>query len=307
MIMRKNEAPIILDRIKDFLAQKKAEGLSSSTLDNYSISLSTFMRECELSESVSVNYLNKDIVQNWVSEMIEAELNSNSIKHRVRDIRVFFYWLIEQGDIPAFKIKLPSLQEQSKPKRYTDEDLSALLVPPDKDQPYWVWRNWLLVNLLLGTGARIGSLCQLRQEDIGDNAITFHKTKNKKELVVPLSATLKQAINKYLRLWSIDSPYLMLTARGDKPLNSHSAIHSFERYAKMRGVSSLGLHAFRHTYATKLYKSGVDIVSLQTLLGHSSIEMTRHYIGKLGIEDLPKFTNPLDELVLKKKVIKRNE
>lgn len=293
--------PTISDRIKMFVVEKQAQGLSLSTLENYSVSLRIFMRENSLTGDEPVTALTKEMVQNWITGMIENELNSNSIKHRIRDIRVFYYYLMENEDIPFFKIKVPSLQETEKPKIYSDEELSALLSMPDKKEEYWVWRSWLLTNILIGTGARIGSVCELKKSDITDNTITFNKTKNKKVLTVPLSGALKQAINKYLKLWDIDSDYLLLSSRNGDLLNPHSAIHSFEKYAKLRGVKSLGLHSFRHTFSLQLYKNGTDIVTTQFLLGHSNIEITRKYIGKLTEADLPQYTNPLDRLLTQAK------
>lgn len=285
------------DRINEFIAEKKAVGLSNSSLENYRMTLKLFLRDNEIGEEEEVTVLTKSLYDEWVTVKIEGLTKANSLLHHCRGIRVFYYYLMERGDINFFKIKLPSLQKENTVKRYTDSELSSLLTTPKKEDPYWVWRDFLLCSLMVSTGARIGSLCNLKTEDITDSSVILNKTKNKKPLVLPLSSSLKSAVIRYKSIWDLESEYLLLSSKEGRQLTTRTAYHSFEKYCELRGVEFKGLHTMRHTFAYNLYKSGVDIVSLQYLLGHSNIGLTRAYIGSLCGEDLPDFVNPLDRIL----------
>ena len=306
MAVKKHNSDISLgSAISNFITAKKASGLSQATLDNYSLSLQVFMRDNNLDHNMPANMIDNDILQDWLISKRAGGIKEITLAHYLRDVRVFLYWLFDNcPDINSFKIKSPSTGKQPV-KIYTDDELKSLLAMPDKSDSYCTWRCWLLANLMLGTGARIRSLCWLKKSDISDTSITFNVTKNKQVLTVPLSASLKLAIKKYLSIWDIDSEFLLLSSKCGAMLTQKGALHNFETYCAKRGVRSLGLHAFRHTYAYKLYQSGTDLVTLQYLLGHSDINTTRSYIGSLNCNTIREYSNPLDEMTRQKKYVRR--
>ena len=305
MITKCNKDCLILDEIKAFIDSKRAGGLSTPTLDNYLISINKFVKDNDLT-TANCSLLTKQLVNTWITSLIDSQINANTLKHYVRDVRVFLYYLMDNDVIPYFKVKVPTLQDEYSLNIYTEDEVSLLLAKPNKSDPYWLWRCWLTCNILVATGARIGSLCNLHKSDITDDTITFNKTKTKKVLTLPLSPALKQAINLYNSTWDIDSDLLFLSTKTEEGLTSRTAYHSFEKYCQARGVPFRGLHSFRHFVALQLYKQGVDIVTIQTLLCHSSITQTREYMGKLTGQDLPKnFVSLLDRLTQAKHKITR--
>lgn len=305
MIKKQVKDSLITDEIRAFLDSKRAEGLSLPTLNNYTISLQKFIADNNLSLCYC-SAITKELVQGWITSLINAGGNSNSIKHYIREVRVFLYWLMEQDKITSFKVKIPSLQDEYSLDIYTESEVATLLKKPDKTEPYWVFREWLLCNIMVATGARVGSLCNLHKNDITDNSITFTKTKTKKVLTLPLSPALKQAINYYYSNWQIDSDFVLLSTKTEDSTDSRMLYHSFQKYCNLRGVQFRGLHSFRHFVALNLYRQGTDIVTIQTLLGHSNIQQTREYMGKLTGQELPVgFTSLLDKFVQNNKKITR--
>ena len=86
--------------------------------------------------------------------------------------------------------------------------------------------------------------------------------------------------------------------RGNHPFNSNSLRHLIVRLADKAGVKAAHPHKFRHTFAITYLRSGGDVFTLQALLGHSSLDMVRHYaqIAEMDIERVHRKASPVDNL-----------
>ncbi|HUM64173.1 MAG TPA: tyrosine-type recombinase/integrase, partial [Anaerolineaceae bacterium] len=86
--------------------------------------------------------------------------------------------------------------------------------------------------------------------------------------------------------------------RGNHPFNSNSLRHLIVRLAEKAGVKGAHPHKFRHTFAITYLRSGGDVFTLQALLGHSSLDMVRHYaqIAEMDIERVHRKASPVDNL-----------
>ena len=294
--MTRKETEITLrEALTEFLMEKKAMGLQPKTLDNYILSLQVFMSENGWDDLIPIKSLTKDRIIKWISVRLENGSNRNTINHYLREIKSFSYWCQDKGYIESYRISLVKSPEPEI-KRYTEDELKVLLVPPKKSDSFTTWRSWILVNLALGTGARLNSMRTLKLDDINftDNSITYHTTKNGHYLVLPLTEKLVQAIRLYLRTWDI-SGYILCSDQGEMA-TTHSLEQAFDRYCGARGITSQGVHALRHTFSYLMYKNGTDIITIQYFLGHRNIELTRHYIGKLSRNDVSQAETPLDTL-----------
>ena len=295
----------IRETFTHFLAQKKAENLSERTLDNYIYSLQGYLTDNGLDDLAEITCFTSLNFINWVYyQQQETSRTIPSINHFIRDMRVYINFLIEEYELPPVRMKLlksPSIAMA----RYSSEDCEALLAQPKRTDLYHTWRTWLIINIMLATGARIGSVCKLKKEDVSNNTIVFKHTKNGKEHTLPLSPSLKLALLKFNSLWQTDSEYLLISSKEGAELTPTGAYQALQDYCISRGVKCLGWHALRHTFAFMSWKNGMDLVTLQTFLQHSSIELTRHYIGALGAEDLSEVSVPLDRLCKAKKHISK--
>lgn len=70
---------------------------------------------------------------------------------------------------------------------------------------------------------------------------------------------------------------------------------NFSDYNKRRGVSTTGIHRYRHTFAKQWILNGGNVVSLSKLLGHSSLDITQNYINLL-VSDIAKEVNEMNVL-----------
>jgi integrase/recombinase XerC/integrase/recombinase XerD len=107
--------------------------------------------------------------------------------------------------------------------------------------------------------------------------------KGNRERFVPIGSSAQRILQRYLFRYrskpansTVDNVFL--TSKGF-PLSENSVKLTFARLAKRSGVSRLHAHLCRHTFATRFLINGGDVFTLQQILGHSTLEMVRHYVN----------------------------
>ena len=145
----------------------------------------------------------------------------------------------------------------------------------------------------INTGLRAGEILNLRLEDIDIKNSVIHirnrkdfKTKNRKDRDVPIMASFKPYLEKYIQTW-VDCrkkkvekrkpeqmTYLFCKEDGKRILSLKKAFGTFMGKAKLENVC---IHTMRHTFASHLVMSGVNLKVIQEVLGHSSISVTERY------------------------------
>jgi site-specific recombinase XerD len=156
----------------------------------------------------------------------------------------------------------------------------------------------MMVRLTYACGLRIGELVRLRVADLDGRrrVLVVRQGKGHKDRLVPLSPQLLQELRAY---WQRYRPSDWLFP-GPGP-RGHRSITALQRRVK-RAVRALGwskrvsLHTLRHSYATHLLEAGVDVVTVQHLLGHRDLQTTARYLH-VSLRHLQHLPSPLDELV----------
>ena len=113
--------------------------------------------------------------------------------------------------------------------------------------------------------------------DFGKEVITVRNrgsfnTKNYQDRVIPIHPDLTEILRKQVR--HIFSPYVFFNREGNQ---RRSVRKSFDSALRAAGVQNFTFHGLRHTFASYLVMSGVDLVTVQKIMGHKTIEMTLHY------------------------------
>jgi len=183
---------------------------------------------------------------------------------------------------------------------YTDEEVKALL-PKAKGRPT-AFRHALspellaiyhtlvdalpdpsrtILTLLPKTGLRIGEICGLADDNLqtvqGVRSLVF-RGKRDKERIVPLSSSAERTLDAYLDSRERVSEWLFPNQMG-APISQH-AVRKYTRgiAAKHPDFAGLSPHVLRHTFATMALRRGMDLKTLQALLGHESLETTSRYL-----------------------------
>jgi integrase len=159
--------------------------------------------------------------------------------------------------------------------RFASEQELPLLLEACRNE---VTSPWLypLVVLALHTGARQGELLQLRWEDLDleRGLIYFNRTKNRKLKTVPMNRPVREAIE-----WLSNHRYgehLFMWPWGEE-IGRTTVYDAFKKACQTAGVEGFRFHDLRHTAASYLVMSGVDLPTVKELLGHREIEMTLRY------------------------------
>lgn len=143
-------------------------------------------------------------------------------------------------------------------------------------------RNTLLILTLADSGLRLSELCNATVDDIDLERGTLKVMgKGQRERTVHLGATVQKLLARYLRYLrpepaSAHVRTILLTTDG-RPFASNAAKCVLKRASVLSGVRRLHAHLLRHTFATHYLLNGGDLLTLQRLLGHSTLEMVRRY------------------------------
>jgi site-specific recombinase XerD len=143
-------------------------------------------------------------------------------------------------------------------------------------------RNKAIILTLLDTGIRASELCSIKVIDLDfkNKQITVNG-KGDKERVLEISSRTAQLIWRYLITRSSELPDKAPLFAGDfdLPLTRSGLLQLIKRIGKRAGVPNAHPHRFRHTFAINFLRNGGNIYALQELLGHSSLDMVKHYLA----------------------------
>lgn len=170
-------------------------------------------------------------------------------------------------------------------------------------------RNYVLFALGIGTGYRAGDLVQLRVRDvkkalrIGYFLILENKKKNtrniRKENMKPREVKIPQKLKKILKEYIKDKndyEYMFKSRKGNRAIQVKQVSRILSEAGRYFGLDNITAHSMRKTYAYTIYKeSNYDIVAVKEMLGHSSIEITKRYLG-LDRELFDEYSDTLNQL-----------
>lgn len=284
------------DLFSMFIIEKKTQGLSERTLFDYTYTYNHFK------DFAKERTVDRRLVVEWINYLMSNH-NPPSVNRRITDIRVFLYWCMNEGYLEHFRIKKVKYQED-RIKFFTDEELNKLMVPPKKDCTFGEYRTWVIMCFILACGCRMSTLINIKMEDVDfdNNVISYRHLKNKKFATVPMVDSLKSILIKYRNTWRIESEYLFCNITGGQ-LTTSSIETSFSRYCRNRKVTRHGPHALRHNFSRQFIKNGGNPFTLQQMLTHSDVTMTRKYVRLFSddIKDEVNRFNALDTLNCLKK------
>ena len=137
-----------------------------------------------------------------------------------------------------------------------------------------------LLMTTYGGGLRVSEVCKLRPTDIDSERmmIRVESGKRAKDRYTLLSVRLLEELRAY---WKIDRPrtWLFPGRRPEKPFSDDEAREIFNSAKAKAGIRKKGsIHLLRHGFATHLLEAGVDLRTIQVMMGHSSINTTALYL-----------------------------
>lgn len=295
--------------VKFYISCCRTEGKSPATVRWYRQKLDYFVRflmERGLARKVSeigkreirafIQHLQTEVradENNPRKPTREKGLSPHTVQGYARALRAFFSWAVREGfldESPMKGIKMPKIPKLMMPCFMKDE--ARRLLDPASYNGQFAVRNRTIVMLLLDTGIRLSELTRLRMRDLHLEEGWFKVNgKGSRERNVPMGHSCRTAMWRYVTkdrpepaAPGIDNVFLN---RSGRPLSGDWIYKIISDVCRKAGIQGkrLGPHTCRHTFAKSFLMNGGDLLTLQRILGHSSLEVVRMYVD-LNVKDL---------------------
>ncbi|MCI9678528.1 MAG: tyrosine recombinase XerC [Oscillospiraceae bacterium] len=309
MASYKDDAPQIL---RDFLSYHETiKAHSQKTVDEYFLDLRNFFRymkqirdpslrdtpweeisildvDADFVRSITLTdiygyltYLSRDRAQQPNSDRTDYGLSATTRARKIATLRSFFNYLTTKAhlleDNPVKDLDSPKLQK-TLPKYLTLDESLNLLESVDGS---FKERDYCILTLFLNCGLRISELIGLNLSDIQGDALRVLGKGNKVRIVY-LNDACKDALEHHLAvrhpIVGRDQNALFLSSRDQRI--SRSSVHALvKKHLRHAGLDSTqySSHKLRHTAATLMIQSGVDVRAIQEVLGHEHLNTTEIY------------------------------
>lgn len=280
---------IDLNAFKSFLENEylkdKSEAYPLIKIDHTKISLGT-----EQTDNLNLTIIDKFVLRKFLAEMHAQGINKRSIARKIATLRSFFRFACWQKIIsnnPAEEIENPKLDKRI-PVSLSYDQVKKLIEQPDTTT-YLGFRDRTILELFYSSGIRVSELVSLNRENFDLlNLLLKVRGKGKKERIVPITKNAAEWIQNYLQhperfidgdthSAQEDPQAIFLNKLGSR-LTPRSVDRKFDKYLKESGLAGhITPHTIRHTIATHWLENGMDLKTIQMILGHRSLTTTTIY------------------------------
>lgn len=274
-----------ITHLEDFLSYMKlVKNLSGNTISAYRIDINEFFSGIGKGEN---DVTTRDITRH-VYELSKNGIAPASVCRKVSAIRAFYKWAKKEGivtiDNPTDDVDLPQIPHKE-PKALNDYQVTGMFKAIDGNE-FIMSRNRLIITLFVICGVRKSELYNIMLSDIDfhDMAIRIRHGKGNKERYCYFNEDAANLLVDYIKnarvlsKYAAVSKYLFISQCSGK-LSSSQLSNIVDDLltkigAKEKGVSA---HILRKTCATGYYERGVDIYTIQDIMGHESVITTQRY------------------------------
>jgi site-specific recombinase XerD len=284
------------DSFTDFLLSRQAMMCTPRTIQFYEFTLGKISEWFERNDIHQPNQITSRQVRAMLAELVEKGYSDSYINIYARVIRTFTKFLYKEKYIfEKVEFDMPKIRQKRLPvfsKMEIQQILSACKIHKDKT----------LILFMVDSGLRQAEVIGINwgDIDISSGIVRVEKGKGGKARSVIIGVHTRRALLRYRReVDSSEKKPVFQTRDGGR--YTTSGFRSWTNRISKRVNIHISAHALRRSFATLSLKAGMPVFQLQGLLGHSSLEMTRHYV-KLLEEDLiiaHKEHGPIDNIIKK--------
>ena len=298
----------------------RSDGKANSTIAWYDEKLCDFLRWLESREhgthldSFTIDRVREYVLylqerddkyaRNPFAPTLREKLSSHTIQGHARVLKAFASWLYQEGYTDSNVLQRYCLPKARRvePEWLQHQEIERLLGVFDRKTAMGA-RDYAIVLALLDTGLRCGEMCNLTLPNADlDTGQLKVLGKGNKERSVPVGVRAVRALRRYRDHFRppIEAPHFFLTVEG-KPLTVRAVRLMIRRAKKKAAIPRLHAHLLRHTFAIHYLMAGGDVFSLQRILGHSSLEVTRMYVNMVAsqVKERHRLFSPMDNMPLR--------
>lgn len=282
---------IDLNALKDFLQREQLSHCQVEELpDKIHYNLPYDRRLANNDHRLSLDDIDRKVLRRFLADLHAKNCHKSTIVRRISSLRTFFKFAHRQGLIkqnPAEDLESPKTDKRL-PVSLSYDQVKKLFDQPDTSD-YLGFRDRAILELFYSSGLRVSELVALNRNDFDAKDLLIKiRGKGKKERLIPITQNAATWITSYLnhveRHQDIeghqaqnDPEAIFLNKLGTR-LSSRSVDRSFEKYLKASGIAGkVTPHTIRHTIATHWLENGMDLKTIQEMLGHHSVAATTIY------------------------------
>jgi site-specific recombinase XerD len=189
----------------------------------------------------------------------------------------FFFGKVLQRPTQAVEQALPRMKKPIRlPRVYSGPELERLFGLPDLDRKY---RAIFLTTY--AAGLRVSEVCHLQIADLQSDRCQMRivQGKGRKDRYAVFSPRLQEELRAYWRLYRPTTWLFPSPRHPDQPITRQMVGKAFQDAVQRAGLPDRGgIHSLRHSFATHMLERGIDPLSLQRLMGHTSLRSTTLYV-----------------------------
>lgn len=261
------------DRIlKRYSACLMLDGKSKKTIFQY-------IRTCQKLGQDSGKYFTEittNDIRLFLGQLKVRGAKNSTIENQRSYISAFFRWMLAEDIIsknPCEKIK-PIKCENVRRLPFSDVQIDKLRLACRSE------KTRAMIEVLLSSGVRCEELINLdiNDIDIRRRSVRVRNGKGGKDRVTYISEVAAEHLDHYLNSRNDNGPELFRSQQGGRYSDETSILRIMKSLSKRAGVDNVHPHRFRRTFATQLYRRGMDLHEIQRLMGHSNVQTTLGYI-----------------------------
>ncbi len=258
------------------------KGASLHTLRAYRKDLSFFVTFTSEGSDLLFSHVSKKSIRRFLAHLYEKKVNVKTVLRALSCLRSFYRYSMQKKwveESPMEEIESPK-KEKKLPISISYEQVLHLFEQPDLSK-FTGYRDRVIMELFYSSALRLSELVGLNREDLDAVHLTLNVFgKGKKQRQVPITETAKNWLCSYLNhpeREEKDKRAIFLNKLGSR-LTPRSVDRKFAFYLKKSGLSDkITPHTIRHTIATHWLEQGMDLKTIQLLLGHTSLSTTTIY------------------------------
>lgn len=293
----------IRECIDDFLIEQQVRGNSPKTQKHYFRCLGLFER-FQSPKNPDISAVSVSDCKAYYIHLSNRNVSSVTVQTYIRALRAFLSWCYLEGyiseNIPK-KFRLPKAQKK-KINILTDSEVEQLFRCLS-GRDFISIRNYCIVALMIDSGLRLNEVVTIRRDKIHiAEGYAIVNGKGNKERFVPLGLNSKRALLRYCAIVPNKEKETPLFVKDTLiPIKESTVKQLFRKLKSRSGIPRLHPHLLRHTFATRYIERGGDIYSLQSILGHTSLEMVKKYVHLIPSKTVVNFAvlSPLDNALKK--------
>jgi len=268
---------------------------SSRTVKAYEYDLRVFITGVRV---LGINDITREHIESYLSSIPSSDKGSTANYNRkLSALHSFFQYLEDRGFNNPTKDFKPAKNHKRQISYLTEEERSELLkTVGNKATPFYKKRDLAIFSIFLNVGIRVSELVNLELKDIElrNDGCSYIRVirKGGSEDKLPISESVASRLSAYLgKRPNIKSNKVFLS-KNQKPLSPNSVYYLVKKYLKKSGIrkEKMGPHILRHTVGVSLLKKGVDLVTIQKILGHKRLDTTSIYLH-IESEDIAQAIN----------------